>query len=122
MNTNEACSILGVPPGSSPEDVKKAFRKKASETHPDKNPGDPMAEDSFKKVNAAFQHLEKHGTNPDVFVNHGNADDLAEEIRRNMENISIKVFRLKFLLVPSTHLEFQLVVQTNPLDNLLSLP
>lgn len=45
--------ILGVPRTASADDIKKAFRKKAHELHPDKG-GD---EKSFKEVNEAFQVL-----------------------------------------------------------------
>lgn len=63
MNTTEACELLGIPIGASAEDVKKAFKKKAIEFHPDKNK-DPGAEEKFKKINEANQFLEKNGTTP----------------------------------------------------------
>lgn len=46
-------SLLGVSRGASDEEIKKAFRKKAHELHPDKG-GDAEA---FKKVNEAYQAL-----------------------------------------------------------------
>lgn len=88
MNIQEACNILGIRPGDSQEDAKKAFRKKAAEYHPDKNPGSKEAEDKFKEVNSAYQLIEKHGTSPQPFnvksefYDHG--DHLAEELRRRM--------------------------------------
>jgi curved DNA-binding protein len=48
---------LGVSRDASAEDVKKAYRKLASELHPDKNPGNSAAEARFKRVNAAHQVL-----------------------------------------------------------------
>ncbi|HWQ99731.1 MAG TPA: DnaJ domain-containing protein, partial [Candidatus Methylomirabilis sp.] len=45
--------VLGVPKNASQDDVKKAFRKKAHELHPDKG-GDAEA---FKRVNEAYQVL-----------------------------------------------------------------
>ena len=49
--------ILGVSRGASPEEVKKAYRKKAKELHPDRNKDDPNAERQFKEVNEAYDVL-----------------------------------------------------------------
>lgn len=46
--------ILGVAKDSSAEDIKKAFRKKALESHPDKHPD---KEEEFKKINEAYSVL-----------------------------------------------------------------
>ena len=48
---------LGISKGASADEIKKAFRKLAKELHPDKNPGDKVAEDRFKRVTAAFDLL-----------------------------------------------------------------
>ena len=48
---------LGVSRGASADEIKKAFRKLAKELHPDKNPGDKITEDKFKRVTAAFDIL-----------------------------------------------------------------
>lgn len=44
---------LGVAPNASQDDIRKAYRKAAKETHPDLNPGKPEAEKRFKEINAA---------------------------------------------------------------------
>ncbi|NCB03771.1 MAG: molecular chaperone DnaJ, partial [Spirochaetia bacterium] len=46
--------VLGLKKGASEAEIKSAFRKKAMEYHPDKNPGDKKAEDKFKEVNEAY--------------------------------------------------------------------
>ena len=48
--------VLGIGKGSSEEQVRKAFRKKALEFHPDRNKA-PNAEKQFKEVNEAYQVL-----------------------------------------------------------------
>lgn len=48
---------LGVAKGASADEIKKAFRKLAKELHPDKNPGDKVSEERFKRITAAFDLL-----------------------------------------------------------------
>ena len=49
--------ILGVSKNASEAEIKKAYRKKAIEYHPDKNPGDAKAEEMFKKAAEAYEVL-----------------------------------------------------------------
>ena len=49
--------ILGISKGASSAEIKKAYRKKAIEFHPDKNAGDPHAEEMFKKAAEAYEVL-----------------------------------------------------------------
>ena len=51
---NDYYRILGLAPEASADDIKKAYRKLALETHPDRNPGDPAAEERFKRVSEAY--------------------------------------------------------------------
>ena len=49
--------ILGIDKSASAAEIKKAYRKKAIQHHPDKNPGDTKAEEMFKKAAEAYEVL-----------------------------------------------------------------
>ena len=49
--------ILGVSKNATASEIKKAYRKKAIQYHPDKNPGDANAEKEFKKAAEAYEIL-----------------------------------------------------------------
>ncbi|MDR1927873.1 MAG: DnaJ domain-containing protein, partial [Oscillospiraceae bacterium] len=49
--------VLGIPKGAGEEEVKKAYRQKAKQYHPDLNPGDAAAEARMQEVNEAYEVL-----------------------------------------------------------------
>ena len=49
--------VLGVNKNATVSEIKKAYRKKAVQNHPDKNPGDKAAEERFKEAAAAYEVL-----------------------------------------------------------------
>ena len=53
---NDYYQTLGVNKQDSSEDIRKAFRQKAMEFHPDRNKN-PDAEEKFKEINEAYQIL-----------------------------------------------------------------
>ena len=50
-------AVLGIDRGASDDEIKRAFRRKAKQYHPDANPNDPAAETRFKEVNEAYEVL-----------------------------------------------------------------
>ncbi len=80
--------ILGVDRGATPEEIKKAYRKLAVQYHPDKNPGDKVAEEKFKEASNAYSVL----SDPEkrrVYDTRGHAgvDGMGFEGYRTMDDI-----------------------------------
>ncbi|MBI5815207.1 MAG: molecular chaperone DnaJ [Nitrospinae bacterium] len=64
MTKQDYYELLEVARNASPEDIKKAYRKKAYQYHPDQNPDNPEAEEKFKAASEAYEVLrdpEKRG-------------------------------------------------------------
>ena len=82
--------ILGVGRDATQDEIKKAFRNLARDTHPDANPDDPSAEARFREIaeayeilsdpqrRAAFDRGEQFGAG-DLFSNFGGLDDILQQ-------------------------------------------
>lgn len=84
-------AVLGVPRDASPEEIKKAFRRLARDTHPDANPDDPSAEVRFREVAEAYEVLSdperrraydrgEHLDLGNLFAGFGSFDDLLRSV------------------------------------------
>lgn len=59
--------VLGVSPGASDEEVKKAYRELTKKYHPDLNPGDPNAAAKMNEINAAYDQIKNGGAQQDPY-------------------------------------------------------
>lgn len=77
--------ILGVQKSSTPEDIKKAYRKLAIKYHPDKNQGNKEAENKFKEATEAYEILSdtKKRSQYDRFGHQGVHSDYADAYNRS---------------------------------------
>lgn len=57
MEKRDYYEVLGVAKTATADEIKKAYRKKAIQYHPDKNPGDKEAEEKFKEAAEAYEVL-----------------------------------------------------------------
>lgn len=61
--TQNPYEVLGIREGADMDEIKRAYRKKAKEFHPDLHPEDPHANEKMQQINAAYDML----CNPDKY-------------------------------------------------------
>ncbi len=57
MDYKDYYTVIGIEKGSSQDEIKRAYRKKAAQYHPDQNPDDKVAEQKFKELQEAYEVL-----------------------------------------------------------------
>lgn len=72
MAKRDYYDVLGVAKGASADEIKKGYRKKAKELHPDRNADNPKAEAQFKEANEAYEVL-KDGDKKAAYDRYGHA-------------------------------------------------
>src|SRR5680860_675880 len=89
--TTDYYAVLGVERNASLDEIKRAFRTRARQPHPDSNPGDPQAEHRFRQLAEAYEvlsHPEKRARYDrgdtvdlgDLFGNMGGFEDLIRSV------------------------------------------
>ena len=56
-NLRESYELLGLPTNATEEEVRKAYKQKARECHPDKNPDDPLATEKFQALRQGYERI-----------------------------------------------------------------
>jgi molecular chaperone DnaJ len=96
-------AILGVDRSATSEEIKKAFRRVARQTHPDANPDDPGAEARFKLAAEAYEVLSDPGRRQrydrgdsidlsNLFGGIGSIDDLLRSVKgRFGEGVTVRI-------------------------------
>ena len=95
MAKRDYYEVLGVIKSTSPEDIKKAYRKSALKYHPDKNKGEKASENKFKEASEAYHVLsdKKRRKNYDQF---GHAAFEGGPGRGGFENFDFSQFSTSF--------------------------
>jgi len=92
MAEKDYYTILGVPRGATEDKIKHAYRGLALKYHPDRNPGDPHAEERFKEVSEAYgvlgdpdkrRRYDVEGTSFRSTGHHDRQEDIFRDMFRN---------------------------------------
>ena len=116
MNKNYY-EILGVDKSSSPEEIKKAYRKIAMKYHPDKNPDDKVAEEKFKEAAEAYSILGDQSKR-DKYDRFGTTDGNSfsfsmEDIFGNFGDIFGDIFGRRYSRKRGTDLRVNIAIDIN---------
>ena len=105
MAKRDFYDVLGIGKGASPDELKSAYRKLAVKYHPDKNPGDKVAEDKFKEAGEAYGILSDKSKKENydnfghaAFENGGGGQGDLEDLVVLISQIFLKIF-LEILVV-----------------------
>ena len=82
MNRGECFRVLGLSEDAPDDEVRKAYKKLALRTHPDKNPNDPEAGKRFLQISEAYKRI----VDPDSFKDEDEEGDMSEEEMAAMFN------------------------------------
>lgn len=88
--------ILGISKNASLDEIKKAYRRKASQWHPDKNIGNPQAAERFKEIKMAYESLINPSSSSQSQSFHQESSgfpfgDLFDHLFRQTQNIMLDI-------------------------------
>ena len=78
--------VLGIGEIASPREIKRAWRRRCLETHPDRNPGDPDAERRFRLVNCAYRLLTEGTPCDELLTNNAESEEPPKHGKYNLSN------------------------------------
>lgn len=100
--TNDPYAVLGIPRGASAADIKQAYRRLAMKYHPDRNPGDKRAEETFKAVKAAYDQLTSRPTVGAKAVSRDNLVSDLDVVDITAEELALLHEICSWLRIPTT--------------------
>ena len=102
MAEKDLYSVLGVKRDASPAEIRRVFRRRARQYHPDVNPGNAQAAERFKGISAAN-------------------DILNDEKKRRQEKLYVRRFRAKARLAGQVQSRIKMLARREKMEKLQSL-
>ncbi|DAZ94701.1 TPA: hypothetical protein N0F65_000016 [Lagenidium giganteum] len=103
--SNDPYKILGVKRSASESEIKRAYRSLALKWHPDKNPGNPKAEEEFMRIGSAYDQLMNGNAGPSTQQQHQqhqhygyNTHYQSQQVRRSLFPVSYVALGILALL------------------------
>ena len=94
MAKKDYYDVLGVKKSASSEELKSAYRKLAVKYHPDKNPGDKIAEDKFKEASEAYGVLSDKSKKKIMIILVMLLLRMVVVVKEDLEDLVVQIFQI----------------------------